>query len=150
MRKNKSLKMTAKQYKDMNGESESEIQQRCVNWFKKCTTGTLSTLLYAIPNGGSRYKLEAVKMKREGVTAGVPDLHLEVPSADGMYSSLYIEMKTPVGTVRKSQKEWAKSAHNYSSARCIIVRSYESFRYAIYKHLDVSGEAELIEKYHKP
>lgn len=150
MRRDKRFRITAKQYRESGGGSESEIQQRCVRWFKTCTAGTIAPLLYAVPNGGSRYKLEAVKMKREGVTAGVPDLHLEVPSADGMYSSLYIEMKTPVGTVQKSQREWAEKAHKYSSARCIIVRSYEDFRYAIYKHLDVSGEAELIEKYHKP
>lgn len=142
-------RITAKQYRELGGESESETQQRCVRWFKMCTAGTLASLLYAIPNGGSRHKLEAVKMKREGTTAGVPDLHLEVPSADGMYSSLYIEMKTPFGKVQKTQMEWAEKAGIYSSARCIIVRSYEEFRYAIYKHLDVSGEAELIEKYYK-
>lgn len=142
-------KLTAKQYRELGGESESEIQQRCVRWFKSCTAGTIAPLLYAVPNGGSRYKLEAIKMKREGTTAGVPDLHLEAPSSDGVYSSLYIEMKTPVGTVQKSQKEWAKTAQEYSTARCVIVRSYEAFRVAILKHLGLESEKELIEKYYR-
>lgn len=35
-------------------------------------------LLYHIPNGGSRNKLEAANLKRQGVKAGVPDLCLPV------------------------------------------------------------------------
>ena len=48
-------------------------------------------LLHHCPNGGSRNKAEAVKLKQMGVRAGVPDLHLPVPK--GVYSGLYIEMK---------------------------------------------------------
>ena len=36
-------------------------------------------LLHHVPNGGSRNKAEAVKLKQMGVKAGVPDLHLPVP-----------------------------------------------------------------------
>jgi hypothetical protein len=43
-------------------------------------------------------------MKREGVRAGVPDLHL--PVARGVYHSLYIEMKTCAGRLSSSQREW--------------------------------------------
>lgn len=47
--------------------------------------------LYHIPNGGSRNKAEAVKLKQMGVKAGVSDLHLPYPK--GKYSGLFIEMK---------------------------------------------------------
>ena len=36
-------------------------------------------LLYHCPNGGSRNKAEAVKLKQMGVKAGIPDLCLPVP-----------------------------------------------------------------------
>lgn len=62
-------------------------------------------LLFAIPNGGKRNKLVAVKLKREGVKPGVPDLMLPVPARG--FHGLFIEMKRQVdGTVRKTQREW--------------------------------------------
>ncbi len=48
-------------------------------------------LMFAIPNGGQRSITTASKLKKEGVKAGVPDLHL--PIARGQYHSLFIEMK---------------------------------------------------------
>ena len=40
-------------------------------------------LLYHIPNGGKRDAQTAISLKRQGVKAGVPDLHL--PVARGGY-----------------------------------------------------------------
>ena len=48
-------------------------------------------LMFAIPNGGHRSITTASKLKKEGVKAGIPDLHL--PVARGEYHSLFIEMK---------------------------------------------------------
>jgi hypothetical protein len=48
-------------------------------------------LIYHVPNGGHRHKLVAVKLKEQGVKAGVPDLVL--PMARGGYFGLYIEFK---------------------------------------------------------
>ena len=47
--------------------------------------------LHAIPNGGSRKPLEAVRLKRQGVKAGVSDMFLPVPRNG--FHGLYIEMK---------------------------------------------------------
>lgn len=56
--------------------------------------------IFAVPNGGTRNKAEAQNLRREGVTAGVPDLF--IPSL-----KLFIEMKRKKGsTVSKEQKEW--------------------------------------------
>lgn len=48
-------------------------------------------LLYHIPNGGLRDKATAQALKRAGVRAGVPDLHLPV-ARHGFYG-LWIELK---------------------------------------------------------
>lgn len=48
-------------------------------------------LIYHVPNGGHRHKLVAMKLKDQGVKAGVPDLVL--PMARGGYFGLYIEFK---------------------------------------------------------
>jgi hypothetical protein len=60
--------------------------------------------IFAIPNGGSRNKIEAVNLKRQGVKAGVPDLFL--PVANHGKHGLFIEMKYGKGRTSPAQKEW--------------------------------------------
>jgi hypothetical protein len=52
-------------------------------------------LLFAIPNGGQRSITEAVRLKAEGVLAGVPDLF--IARASGAMHGLFIEMKRSKG-----------------------------------------------------
>lgn len=49
--------------------------------------------MFAIPNGGSRDKITAGKLKAEGVKAGVADVFLPVPKNG--FHGLWIEMKKP-------------------------------------------------------
>lgn len=51
-------------------------------------------LIYHVPNGGHRHVLVAMKLKDQGVKAGVPDLVL--PMARGGFFGLYIEFKAKV------------------------------------------------------
>ena len=51
----------------------------------------MAKCLWAIPNGGARHIGTAIKLKQEGVTAGVADLFLMIP-ANGLHG-LFIEMK---------------------------------------------------------
>lgn len=68
-------------------------------------------MIYHIPNGGSRNRLEAANLKRQGVKAGVPDLCLPVPK-DG-YHGLYIEMKYGKNKTTGNQEEWLESLRQY-------------------------------------
>ena len=52
-------------------------------------------LIFAIPNGGQRSITEAVRLKAEGVLAGVPDQFLA--RADASSNGLFIEMKRVKG-----------------------------------------------------
>ena len=83
---------------------EHEIQKQIVKW-ARLFSGQIKELhvLHAIPNGGKRNMPEAVRLKAEGVLAGMPDLHL--PVARNGYNSLYIEIKTQTGRQTKRQKE---------------------------------------------
>lgn len=60
--------------------------------------------LHHCPNGGSRNRLEAVKLKQMGVKAGVSDLCLPYPK--GIYCGLYIEMKYGSNRQTENQKEF--------------------------------------------
>ena len=59
--------------------SESVEQSRLFQW-ARMQQGRWPELrlLYHIPNGGSRHRLEAIHLKQQGVRAGVPDLCLPV------------------------------------------------------------------------
>lgn len=88
--------------------------------------------LYAIPNGGTRHKLEAVKLKREGVRAGVPDVHLPVPR--GKYVGLWIEFKAEAGRVTEIQAEWHTILRSLGH-RVEVARSWMSAVNIVEKYL---------------
>lgn len=80
--------------------TEHQIQTVAVTWLR---IKFPRLIIYAVPNGGFRNPREAVKLKAEGVLAGVPDLH--IPHARNGYHSLYVEVKSAEGVVSKKQKE---------------------------------------------
>lgn len=77
-------------------------------------------LLFAVPNGGSRNTLEAVNLKRQGVTSGVSDVILLIPKKG--YASLCLEFKAKKGIQSDEQKEFQRQAENCKS-KYVIVRS---------------------------
>lgn len=110
---------------------ESDIQKSCVRWFR-LVYPNIGKLLFAVPNGGSRNKIEAAIMKAEGITAGVSDLILLY--GNGKYNSLCIEMKTETGRLSENQKTWLKLASKNGS-KCIVCRSLDSFMKAVTDYL---------------
>ena len=89
----------------MKKMSEAQEQATVIEWalYNQNRYPELK-LLHHIPNGGRRDARTGAMMKRQGVKAGVPDLHL--PVSRGKYHSLYIEMKTDKGRPTDTQKEW--------------------------------------------
>jgi hypothetical protein len=55
---------------------------------------------FAVPNGGLRNKVQAAKLKAEGVKPGVPDVFLPYPC--GQYAGLWLEFKKPGFENRKN------------------------------------------------
>lgn len=85
--------------------SEDTEQIQIINW-AQWHTGKHPELkwLHHIPNGGSRNKLEAKKLKDMGVKPGVADLFLPYPR--GCYHGMYIEMKFGNNCHTDRQKEF--------------------------------------------
>ena len=76
-------------------------------------------LMFAVPNGGMRNIKVAMKLKAEGVKAGVPDICIPEPS--GNYHGLFIEMKKEKGkNPEPAQQEWldALNARGYKAVCC--------------------------------
>lgn len=109
--------------------TESQHQCAVIEWARlQETFWPVLRLLHSIPNGGGRGKpfknkraraaeaagfkadkkdvlppLLAVKLKAEGLTSGIPDLH--IPAARGGFIGMYIEMKTKDGELSDAQKK---------------------------------------------
>ncbi|MDD6824560.1 MAG: VRR-NUC domain-containing protein [Oscillospiraceae bacterium] len=80
-------------------------------------------LLFHVPNGGSRNKIEAANLKKQGVKAGVPDLFL--PVARGGHFGLFIEMKSGKNRTTAQQKEWIE-ALKLQGYRCEVCYGWEA------------------------
>jgi hypothetical protein len=78
-------------------KTEHEEQREFVSWFRKNNPGVL---IFAIPNGEKRGKAAAMRLKVEGVVAGIPDLFIPA-------WRLWVEMKrTKGGRLSKEQKDF--------------------------------------------
>ena len=91
-------------------------------------------LLYHIPNGGSRHKAEAARLRADGVRAGVPDLCLPVPR--GGCHGLYIELKRlRGGRLSEQQRAWldALGKQGYAVAVC---KGWEDAAETILRYLE--------------
>ena len=92
--------------------------------------------VYHVPNGGTRNRLEAQSLKRQGVKAGVPDLCFPVPK--GKYHGMYIEMKYGKNKTTQAQNEWLEllSKNGYMTAVCY---GFEEAQAVIDKYFNQMG-----------
>ena len=97
--------------------AEADIQKGCVKWFR-LQYPEYANLLFAVPNGGKRNRLEAARLKSEGVLSGVSDLILLVPSRN--FHGLCIEMKAGKGQLTANQMRFIKAVQKqgYAAAVC--------------------------------
>lgn len=110
---------------------ESQIQKQCVTWFR-LQYADIALLLFAVPNGGARNRLEAAIMNGEGVTAGVADLLLL--HANSEHHGLCIEMKTPKGKQTDSQKRFQRKVEAFGY-RYEVIHSLDEFMILIRDYL---------------
>lgn len=97
--------------------------------------------MYAVPNGGHRDIRVAVKLKEEGVKAGVPDICLPLPR--GGKHGLYIELKRrKYGRVSADQLKWLEALMREGYA-CAVCCGWERARDVIEEYLrgEYDGQA---------
>jgi hypothetical protein len=116
--------------------SESLEQISLLKWFKM-QYPEISDLLIGYPAGVNLGLMQRVRAKAMGLTAGVPDLQLLVPTFDKstgkVIPGLFIEMKSEKGRLSPIQKSFHEKLRlynytiviSYSSAEAIsAIRSY--------------------------
>lgn len=92
--------------------------------------------MFHVPNGGSRNRVEAANLKRQGVKAGVPDIFL--PVARGGFHGLFVEMKAEGGRLSEKQEEWLADLHAQGYA-VKVAYGWEEARKAIEAYLGMGA-----------
>ncbi len=104
LNKKSRLEKTLEKMMSPKTKSEFEEQVAVMDWANKESANHPElSLAFHIPNGGRRSLPTATRLKRAGVKAGMPDICLPVPV--GMYSGLWIEMKTTKGRLSEVQSK---------------------------------------------
>ena len=107
---------------------ESAEQQAVFQWIE-LNKGKYPELELAhhIPNGGKRNVREAVRLKKEGVKPGVPDIC--IPVARNGYHGLYIELKADKGKPSTIQLEWMDRLRKQGYCVALCYGWQEAVRY---------------------
>ena len=113
---------------------ESHLQQVCLKW-ARLQYPVCRTLLFSVPNGAHLSQVQARILKAEGMTAGVSDMLLLHPSADGKHCALCLEFKFGTGTQSPLQVAWQQEVERTGCYRYEVVRSFEEFRRIIENYL---------------
>jgi len=113
-----------------NSTRESEIQVMLFKWLSLYPN--VRRLCFHIPNGGNRDIQEAVYLKAMGVTAGVPDVFIAIPSHD--FHGLFLELKSDNGTLSEPQKNFLYAASQQGYA-CRVTYGLDSAMNAVKDYL---------------
>jgi hypothetical protein len=101
--------------------SEDKLQSECFQWAWNTYPQT-RRLLWAVPNGGSRHPLEAMKLKSTGVVKGVHDMHF-------FWNKRFFtfELKVGVNKLSAEQAEWQRLVEKHG-AICYEIRNFDMFK----------------------
>ena len=107
-------------------QSESNLQSKCVMWFRNeyCRTNKETPcIIFSVPNENNYNKINT------GVLAGVSDIIVLIPR-----DVLFFEFKTETGKQTDKQKTFEKSV-NCLGFNYHVVRTFEEFKNLIDSYL---------------
>lgn len=86
------------------GHEEQALQIACVKWFKLQYPWATGLLVHPMNEGMAGGRVRGAIGKAMGQRKGVADLLLLLPSSEGNYSYLAMELKTKTGRLSEDQK----------------------------------------------
>ena len=105
--------------------SENIIQSEIFKWYHNnfCTTNCKPQhIIFSVPNGGTRNKLEAITMKATGLVSGISDLIVVKPD-----EVVFVEVKNEIGIQSENQKNFQKKIEAMGY-RYLLIRSLNEFK----------------------
>ena len=101
-------------------KSEDKIQSEIFQWFWNSFP---DYLIHAVPNGGHRNVVEALKLKSTGTVPGVADLIIHFPNGRCVMVEVKNEKNTQSPAQKKIEAKIKAMGGNY-----ILVRGLEDFK----------------------
>ncbi|MBH8567304.1 VRR-NUC domain-containing protein [Microvirga sp. STS02] len=119
--------------------TEARIQQNCLVWLNRHHR-EVERWYHSIPNGTNTDEITAARQKSTGLKSGVSDTFL--PEPRGAYHGLYVEYKTPTGTLSQNQKDFIKSmrAKGYC---CVVLDNQPAFESLMGDYLPLTDTQTL-------
>jgi len=101
--------------------TEERLQYECFTWFwNNCPQ--YRGLLFHIPNGGARNKIEASKFRAIGVVSGIPDLCFLFKG-----KCYFFELKTELGRLSDNQKTII-AQFKTQNIDVFLIRNFDEFK----------------------
>ena len=97
--------------------AESKIQQAIVKFAKLCKID-----VFSIPNGADVQASNRIRLTKEGLLPGVPDLFF--PIASKTFFGLFMEVKSEKGRVSPKQKKIMNKL-SWNGYKCVVVYSLD-------------------------
>jgi hypothetical protein len=117
----------------MRNKTEAKSQAEIVEWFNNnyCLKHhSPRGIIFSVPNGGSRNKVEAMTLKATGLLAGASDTILILPTG----KLVFCEVKTETGSQSPKQNEFQKRVEALGFEYW-LVRGLEDFQKKVYQSL---------------
>lgn len=113
----------------MLSKCPTEFQEAKLFWEWAQYHPIAKSRLFAIPNGGSRNKLEARNMKLTGIRAGISDYMLAYPSGDK--HGLFLELKRAnraLSRLTEEQAQWLAASERLGYATKVAYGAEEAIK----------------------
>jgi hypothetical protein len=107
-------------------KSENLLQAEIYKWYHNnycLKTSENRGLIFSIPNGGTRNKLEALTLKSTGLLKGASDMVLIFPNG----KLIFLELKIEKGIQSEEQKEFENRV-NKLGFEYYLIRTLDSFK----------------------
>lgn len=108
--------------------TEHQEQSAFFVWWRMWARN-LPYMAFAIPNGGARNPATGAMLKREGVTAGVPDVFVAWPKSGR--SGLFLEFKRKKKAVVSPEQKEALQRLSDAGYACVVVHGWEEAKRAV-------------------
>jgi hypothetical protein len=80
-------------------------------------------LVYSVPNEGAQTERRRLYCYRLGMTRGISDVNVDIPSKDGQYGYLRLEFKSTGGYQSPDQKAYQSLVTSHGKGKYVVCRT---------------------------
>jgi hypothetical protein len=105
-------------------DSEADLQKKFFTFIRRLATiDPRMGLVYSVPNEGAQTERRRLYCYRLGMTRGISDVNIDIPSRDGRYGYLRLEFKSDTGCQSPDQRTYQSLASQYGNGKYVICRT---------------------------